>query len=64
MATGSGNVKQSEMYRTFNCGVGMVVIVDADQAEAAIEAFTAQGENAWLLGHIESGSGESDVVIA
>ncbi len=32
------------MYRTFNCGVGMVIAVDANDAEKAIEVLNAQGE--------------------
>ncbi|MFI7918685.1 AIR synthase-related protein, partial [Acinetobacter baumannii] len=39
-----GNVERFEMYRTFNCGVGMVIAVDANDAEKAIEVLNAQGE--------------------
>ena len=60
----AGNINNTEMYRTFNCGVGMVVIVSADQAEATISAFQQAGETAWLLGNVEASSGASDVVIA
>lgn len=41
------------MYRTFNCGVGMVIAVDANDAEKAIEVLNAQGEKAWKIGHIQ-----------
>ncbi|MFV5640529.1 phosphoribosylformylglycinamidine cyclo-ligase [Acinetobacter oleivorans] len=48
-----GNVERFEMYRTFNCGVGMVIAVDANDAEKAIEVLNAQGEKAWKIGHIQ-----------
>ena len=40
------------MYRTFNCGVGMVIVVDAQDAEQAVELLTGLGEKAWNMGHI------------
>ena len=40
------------MYRTFNCGVGMVIALPESQVEKALEIFTAHGENAWLIGEI------------
>nr|WP_251080736.1 phosphoribosylformylglycinamidine cyclo-ligase [Motilimonas cestriensis] len=60
----NGNVETEEMYRTFNCGVGMVIAVaDADK-EKALELLTGLGENAWLIGHIENAAdGEQQVVI-
>lgn len=48
-----GNVETSEMYRTFNCGVGMIVCVSQDQAAAAVEALNQSGEHAWIIGNIE-----------
>jgi len=53
-----GNVAESEMLRTFNCGIGMMVVVPADQAEAALESLNASGETAMEIGVIESGSGQ------
>ncbi|MFO7582743.1 phosphoribosylformylglycinamidine cyclo-ligase [Guyparkeria sp.] len=54
-----GNVEIGEMRRTFNNGVGMVVIVAADQADAAVSAMNAAGEKAWMIGEIvERGNGE------
>ncbi len=49
-----GNVERWEMYRTFNCGVGMVLVVGADQADAALQQLTALGEQAWVMGRIEA----------
>ena len=60
----SGNVDMTEMYRTFNCGVGMVIIVDKDVANATIEAFNAAGERAWQLGEITATEGAPDVVFS
>ncbi|VAW50598.1 Phosphoribosylformylglycinamidine cyclo-ligase [hydrothermal vent metagenome] len=51
----NGNVEINEMYRTFNCGVGMVLIVDADDAAAIISMLKQNGDTAWQLGGIESG---------
>lgn len=48
-----GNVAEAEMYRTFNCGVGMLVLVDGEQAATCIEQLRTQGEQAWLLGDIQ-----------
>ena len=52
-----GNVDMQEMYRTFNCGIGMVVIVAKEDADA-VQAFLAeQGETVYRLGDIRSRSG-------
>jgi len=48
----NGNVETFEMYRTFNCGVGMVLCVSENDAENAIKILRDQGENTWLMGHI------------
>jgi phosphoribosylformylglycinamidine cyclo-ligase len=53
----SGRIKTDEMRRTFNCGVGMVVIVDAADVEAAVETLERHGEQAWHLGEIADGAG-------
>ncbi len=58
-----GNIEQQEMYRTFNCGVGMVLIVDAEDAEQSLEILEAAGESAWILGEVVSSTGEADVII-
>lgn len=48
-----GNIIDTEMYRTFNCGVGMVVIVPAEEVDNAINHLQAQGEQAWKIGEVE-----------
>lgn len=51
-----GNIEDREMYRTFNCGLGMVLVVDADKAEQCIAELIALGEKAWRIGETVSGS--------
>ncbi|OOF87051.1 phosphoribosylformylglycinamidine cyclo-ligase [Rodentibacter ratti] len=59
-----GNISTYEMYRTFNCGVGMVIALPQDQVETALALLKQAGENAWLIGHIEHATdGEEQVVI-
>jgi phosphoribosylformylglycinamidine cyclo-ligase len=54
-----GNVETSEMYRTFNCGVGMVICIPASQVGQCLDLLQAQGETAWVLGNIAEGTGEA-----
>ncbi|OOF63052.1 phosphoribosylformylglycinamidine cyclo-ligase [Rodentibacter pneumotropicus] len=59
-----GNISTYEMYRTFNCGVGMVIALPQNQVETALALSKQAGENAWLIGHIEQATdGEEQVVI-
>ena len=50
----AGGVADEEMYRTFNCGIGMIVCVPAEQKDLALDTLKAQGENAWQVGVVES----------
>jgi len=59
----AGNVSRFEMYRTFNCGVGMVIALDASEADKAVELMTAAGEKAWKIGVIKASDAEERVVI-
>jgi phosphoribosylformylglycinamidine cyclo-ligase len=52
----SGGISPAEMYRTFNCGVGMVVVVRPEDADAALALLRAGGETATLIGEIRSGN--------
>jgi len=57
----NGNVELNEMYRTFNCGVGMVLITNTDDAEAIISTLNQNDEIAWQLGIIESSTNKQVV---
>ena len=57
-----GNVADEEMYRVFNCGIGMTVHVAKDDAERAIGLLGAAGQQALVIGEIRSGT--RGVVIA
>lgn len=48
-----GNVTTHEMYRTFNCGVGLMLVVDAAIADKVTQEFQNLGENAWIIGEID-----------
>ena len=50
-----GDIPERDMYNTYNMGVGMTVVVPADQAEKAIEVLKAHGEDAYVIGEIVTG---------
>jgi phosphoribosylformylglycinamidine cyclo-ligase len=52
----TGRLPDPEMYRTFNCGIGMVVIVPAAHATAACALLDARGETARVIGEVRRGS--------
>ena len=47
-----GNIERHEMYRTFNCGIGMVLAVAADDVEQALQELTAHGQDARVIGEV------------
>jgi phosphoribosylformylglycinamidine cyclo-ligase len=57
-----GNVETREMYRTFNCGVGLIVALPKDQAEAAVALLQEEGENAWVIGEIAQAQANEEQV--
>jgi phosphoribosylformylglycinamidine cyclo-ligase len=53
----TGAIAESEMYRTFNMGIGMAIILPAEREAAALDLLTAAGETAWRIGAVEAGAG-------
>ena len=58
----SGGIAAAEMYRTFNCGVGMIVCVRPEHADGALQVLRQQGETAWRIGHVAARNGTEDQV--
>ena len=59
----AGNVSRHEMYRTFNCGVGLIIALPKSLADKAISILNQHGEKAWLLGEIKHSTSADRVVI-
>ncbi len=53
-----GGVETKEMFRTFNMGIGMILVVDPDQAESVKADLKARGEEVYEIGYIEEGAKE------
>jgi phosphoribosylformylglycinamidine cyclo-ligase len=49
-----GGIGEQEMLRTFNCGIGMTVVLPAEHVEAALKHLRGQGETVWEIGVIEA----------
>ena len=56
----TGQIAIDEMRRTFNCGVGMTVVLGQVDAADALKMLQQAGETAWLIGEIVDGAGEVD----
>ena len=54
----AGNVETQEMYRTFNCGIGMVVIIAKEDADAVQAFLSEQGETVYRLGAVRERNGD------
>jgi phosphoribosylformylglycinamidine cyclo-ligase len=59
----TGGVAEDEMWRVFNCGIGMAVIVAASDARPAAEHLRKSGETVYAIGTVEKSSGEPEVLI-
>ncbi|MDG6777715.1 phosphoribosylformylglycinamidine cyclo-ligase [Thiomicrorhabdus sp. zzn3] len=59
----AGNVEYEEMHRTFNCGIGMVLVVDQNDQKKAIDLLTQAGETVSVIGEIESSEQAEPTVV-
>ena len=55
-------VPDEELYQVINKGIGMVAIVSANKADAALKFIRAQKHDAWVIGQVVKGRGEARVV--
>ncbi|MDE7326695.1 MAG: phosphoribosylformylglycinamidine cyclo-ligase [Lachnospiraceae bacterium] len=55
MLSVDGNIEEKMMYNTYNMGIGMMLCVEADQADQAVRQIEAAGEKAYIVGEIENG---------
>jgi phosphoribosylformylglycinamidine cyclo-ligase len=59
----TGNVAEEEMFRVFNCGIGMVIVLAPDKSETAAMLLKREGELAYEIGKIAASAGEPEAVI-
>jgi len=52
----TARIDSAEMYRTFNCGIGMIAIVPKEHAQAAVDLLNARGETATIIGEVRNGA--------
>lgn len=57
-----GNIAELEMLRTFNCGIGMIAVVERDKAVEIMKVFSDNGERAVMLGGVTEATGDERVV--
>ncbi len=57
----TGNISHAELLKTFNCGIGMVLVVNKADAAAVIQTLQQGGEQAWEIGSIDNASGDASV---
>lgn len=58
-----GGISDEEMLRTFNCGIGMVVVLPEEGVDAAQTLLREQGIESFLIGRIEAGDGRPEVIV-
>ena len=51
-----GSITNRDMFTTFNMGIGLVVVVPAEQADKALSVLAEQGEKAYRIGEVTAGS--------
>jgi phosphoribosylformylglycinamidine cyclo-ligase len=60
---GIGNIESNEMLKTFNCGIGMCIIVQASKANQVLKNFIKHGEKASIIGKLENKTDNRDLII-
>ena len=60
----NGRVEANEMYRTFNCGVGMVLVIDQADEKDCLRQLDSLGENCWVIGEVARKENGPSIVIA
>ncbi len=58
----AGNIPDNEMYRTFNMGVGMALIVERTLAPAVVQRLSEAGEGAVIIGEVQEGSHDVQII--
>jgi phosphoribosylformylglycinamidine cyclo-ligase len=58
-----GRVADEEMFRVFNCGIGMVLVVPRDQVATATTLLEREGERVFEIGAIEKSAGEPEALV-
>jgi phosphoribosylformylglycinamidine cyclo-ligase len=58
-----GNIADTEMLRTFNCGIGMMLVVDQNEQQDVLAHLAATGEKAWVIGSIEKGKVDGGIIL-
>ncbi|MBS0032608.1 phosphoribosylformylglycinamidine cyclo-ligase [Candidatus Palibaumannia cicadellinicola] len=59
----TGNISNYEMYRTFNCGVGILIIIPASSKKKVLSILSILGETAWVIGEIQQKTSDKQVII-
>ncbi len=59
----TAHIETDEMYRTFNCGVGMIAVIGEADVDVAMELLRSQGETPTRIGHVEATGGEPEVIV-
>lgn len=57
-----GKISEAEMLKTFNCGIGMIVVTAPDQAEAVMKILNSEGETVFPIGILKAGSNEAQTL--
>lgn len=59
----AGEIEEREMYRTFNMGIGMTLVIDKNDKEKILKELTEMGEEAYLIGEIKAGAQDTSLEI-